>query len=56
MEKKHTHAVDKKETDALEYPGVANNIADKGKVDKCLVKEDVKELNNNPRNTDMQMP
>ncbi len=36
--------------EALEYPGIAENIADKDKVDKKLVKDETKELNNNPRN------
>ncbi|MCM1028719.1 MAG: hypothetical protein NC342_05905 [Pseudoflavonifractor sp.] len=45
-----------KDADAMEYPGVANNKADDDKVNPCLVKQDVKELNNNPRNGDMQMP
>lgn len=34
------------------YPGVAPDIADDEKVDPALVKQDVKELNNNPRSTD----
>lgn len=34
------------------YPGVAPNIADDEKVDPAMVKQDVKELNNNPRSTD----
>lgn len=38
---------------AMEYPGVANNIADDEKVTPCLEKQSVKELNNNPRNNDM---
>lgn len=33
-----------------QYPGVAVNEADDGKVDKELVKERTRTLNNNPRN------
>ncbi len=39
-----------------EYPGVAVNNADHAKTDKSLVNERTKTLNNNPRNTDDQMP
>lgn len=38
------------------YPGVATDKADNDKVNECLVKEDVREMNNNPRNSDEQMP
>ncbi len=34
-------------------PGAAINDADNDKVSNCLVKEEVKTLNNNPRNNDM---
>ena len=34
--------------------GVDVNKADDGKVSEKMVKEDTKELNNNPRNNDMQ--
>lgn len=46
MEKKIT----KKECEAEHYPGVATDIADDEKTTPELVKEDVKNLNNNPRN------
>lgn len=36
------------------YRGVDVNKADDGKVSEKMVKEDTKELNNNPRNNDMQ--
>ena len=36
------------------YRGVDVNKADVGKVSGKMVKEDTKELNNNPRNNDMQ--
>ena len=32
------------------YPGIANNIADKDKVTPALVDERTKTINNNPRN------
>ena len=38
------------------YPGVATDKADNGKVTPKEVKDDVKNLNNNPRNCDMDMP
>lgn len=53
------HNMDKKQTlaeEQLEYPGMAIDAADKDKVDSTLVKEEVKEINNNPRNTDDKMP
>lgn len=37
---------------ALDFPGVAQNIADSDKATPALEKQSVKELNNNPRNTD----
>lgn len=46
MEKKIT----KKECEAEHYPGVATDIADDEKTTPEFVKEDVKNLNNNPRN------
>ena len=49
MEKNSKKGVDK-------YPGVETNVADKNKVTPDMVKEDVKELNNNPRNNDVEMP
>lgn len=48
--------MDKKSEEMLEYPGMATNAADDEKVNPELVKQDVKELNNNPRDTDVQMP
>lgn len=38
------------------YPGVAPDCADDNTVDKKEVREDVRNLNNNPRNTDIDMP
>lgn len=35
------------------FRGVDVDIADSDKVDPKMVKDDVKELNNNPRNDDM---
>ena len=49
MNKNNKKGVDK-------YPGVETNVADKNKVTPDMVKEDVKELNNNPRNNDVEMP
>lgn len=48
-----------KPTEAREvdfYPGVAEDVADDEKTTACKVKADVRELNNNPRNTDIDMP
>lgn len=39
--------------DKKDYPGVDVNKADHDKVTKKLVKEETRELNNNPRNNDM---
>ncbi|MBD5244577.1 MAG: hypothetical protein HDS57_03830 [Barnesiella sp.] len=39
--------------EAMEYPGVALNTADNDAVSEKLEKQSTKELNNNPRNTDM---
>lgn len=47
MNKDHKHI---KPVD--DYPGVAINNADDEKVDKDLVKERTKTLNNNPRNNE----
>ena len=46
---------DKKATpeQAMEYPGVALNEADKNKDTECLQKQSTKDLNNNPRNHDL---
>lgn len=41
------------DSDAIKYAGVAVDVADDEKVDASLVKEETKELNNNPRNTDL---
>ena len=49
MEKNSKKGVDK-------YPVVETNVADNNKVDAAKVKEEVKELNNNPRNNDVEMP
>ncbi len=38
------------------FPGVAEDIADKEKTTDCEVRADVRDLNNNPRNTDIDMP
>ncbi|MDE5650135.1 MAG: hypothetical protein K2G33_07050 [Duncaniella sp.] len=47
--------MDKKDKtkDEEQYRGVDVNQADGGKVTEKMVKEDTKELNNNPRNDDM---
>lgn len=47
--KKFANAID-------HFPGVSDNRADDGAVDPCLIKQDTKMLNNNPRNSDQQMP
>lgn len=39
--------------EAMEYPGVALDTADGNEVTEKLEKQSTKELNNNPRNTDM---
>ena len=50
MEKKH----DITATEAQKkYPGAEIDKADKDKVDSRLVKEETKDLNNNPRNNDI---
>ncbi len=38
---------------AEEYRGVDVNVSDNDKVTPEMVKKDIKELNNNPRNDDM---
>ena len=43
--KKFVNAID-------HFPGASGDKADDGKVDPCLVKQDTKMLNNNPRNSD----
>lgn len=45
-----------KETARKDLPGAAINAADNDKTSRKLEKENVKELNNNPRNTDDKMP
>jgi len=51
------HETKQQITDAQQQlPGAAADADDKGKATPCEVKEDVKQLNNNPRNTDMEMP
>ena len=47
--------MDSKEKNIDTYPGDARSAGDK-KATPCEVKEDVKELNNNPRNSDDEMP
>lgn len=47
--------MDSKEKNIDTYPGEARSAGDKN-VTPCEVKEDVKELNNNPRNSDDEMP
>lgn len=47
--------MDSKEKNIDTYPGEVRSAGDK-KVTPCEVKEDVKELNNNPRNSDDEMP
>ena len=47
MEKNHTENKAEKE-----YRGADVNVADKNKVTPNMVKKDVEELNNNPRNND----
>lgn len=47
--KKHEANVE----ETMTYPGVAVNKADDDEVNACLEKQSVKELNNNPRNSDM---
>lgn len=55
MEKKApSTARSQKVKDALDYPGIATDRSDNDKTNDCLVKEDVRELNNNPRNGDME--
>ncbi|MDE6282396.1 MAG: hypothetical protein K2L97_00225 [Muribaculaceae bacterium] len=47
----------KKFASAIDHlPGAAVDAADKNKVDNCEVKQDTRMLNNNPRNTDIEMP
>lgn len=54
MEKYNKDSLDNQVADesADNYPGAAVNIADDCKVDSEMVKEDVKNLNNNPRSND----
>lgn len=40
-------------TGQQDYPGVAIDAGDNNDISPRLVKEDVKNLNNNPRDTDM---
>lgn len=53
MEKKHAHKKDRQP--AQDYRGVGMNIADDDKVSAKMVRKDVKELNNNPRNTEIDL-
>lgn len=50
MEKKHDMTAAEAQQ---KYPGVETDNADNDKVDPKLVKEETKELNNNPRNNDI---
>lgn len=50
MEKKHDMTAAEAQQ---KYPGVETNKADDNKVDSKLVREETKELNNNPRNNDI---
>ena len=52
---KKTSVMDKNKA-RKEYPGAAIDKADNDRVSEKLVKESVKELNNNPRNSDEKMP
>jgi len=52
---KHTENK-KTEKDLKEYPGTAIDKADNDKTDPRLVKQEIHELNNNPRDTDNHMP
>lgn len=57
MEEKKTCGCSCKKQEAREdLPGAAVNAADNDKVNEDLVKERTSTLNNNPRNTDYQMP
>ena len=38
------------------YPGVAPDMADNDTADSREIRDDVKDLNNNPRDTDDAMP
>lgn len=38
------------------YPGLAENAADNNRVNEQLTRERTAVINNNPRNTDEQMP
>lgn len=46
-------AVSSIKQDLTDYPGAAVDCADRDDVTSRLVKEDVRSLNNNPRNSDM---
>lgn len=48
--------MDKKINPADIYPGVAPDVADNESADKREIRDDVKELNDNPRDTDLEMP
>lgn len=48
--------MDKKINPADIYPGVAPDVADNESADKREIRDDVKELNDNPRDTDIEMP
>lgn len=42
--------------DVNTYPGVDTNASNGNKVSPKMVKDEIKELNNNPRVTDIDMP
>lgn len=49
--------IKKKDMAAIDHlPGVEVDISDDDKINPQEVREEVKQLNNNPRNTDTQMP
>lgn len=52
-EKKHEKEVKIARED---FPGAAIDAADENRVEKDAVRNDVRSLNDNPRNTDFKMP
>lgn len=53
MEKNTKTTVKQQEIAEKDFPGAAIDYADDNKVDPKMVKKDVKELNNNPRNNNL---
>ncbi len=49
---RHSEEMSQETKNALDYPGVATDIADGDVTTPEMVKQSTKELNNNPRNTD----